>query len=605
VLIWDPVPGAATYNVYRYDDVMATGVKSPTYTISASRFHWGLTYTVTAVGPDGKESIPSALSSAQGAFNPNNLPTWAPPQPRTPFDLTARAEWNAGRPRVVVGWRGGQSSWFYNVYRDGVLVASNVWGLYYIDTKVSPGESHVYSVSAVNADGLKIQESVRSGSVVGTALKEPPAGGGSVKVTGVRSNDDSAIVFYEAVPGARDYRVYDPARPTFVKYSGGNTSVEWNGINPATGVTLVVEALDKMGPYQKMDGDLGPGGMDHATGAPRAEINGQGDPSNVPIVLAKSAPFGVTCRPRTMDGEQVFFDTFRNSSPFVPAPVPSPLWEANRNNVGAVQNDKWLIYNVMGDLLTSRVFAMSGHFMDTLYDGGTPGTNDPLHQNNAALLMQPKQYADISGGRVLHVTFEVDSHFNGRRWCDVIVAGADDTLVNPGKFWETNMMPTLSANIFRWEIHARHHTAQRFLGKNAAGEIIGVPLFDQVSGVGPDSFGLPARLTWDNIPTWNGTSQDLDRRHRFDLYLSRDRFQVWEEGTLIKDKQLPAGTELPFTRAAVYFLHAAYHTDLDRQELIEYTTSNYWIHHRPFADERHWDNMGFSVVNEFPTSLQH
>ena len=26
----------------------------------------------------------------------------------------------------------------------------------------------------------------------------------------------------------------------------------------------------------------------------------------------------------------------------------------------------------------------------------------------------------------------------------------------------------------------------------------------------------------------------------------------------------------------------------------------YWINFRPFADERHWDNMGFEVLTSFP-----
>ncbi len=51
----------------------------------------------------------------------------------------------------------------------------------------------------------------------------------------------------------------------------------------------------------------------------------------------------------------------------------------------------------------------------------------------------------------------------------------------------------------------------------------------------------------------------------------------------------------------MYFAHYVYHSTNDRQDLIRYSPENsYWINHRPFADERHWDNMGFQVLNAFP-----
>src|SRR5947209_7308863 len=39
-------------------------------------------------------------------------------------------------------------------------------------------------------------------------------------VTGAAANNSSVRVFYAAVSGARDYRVYDVADPTTVKYAG-------------------------------------------------------------------------------------------------------------------------------------------------------------------------------------------------------------------------------------------------------------------------------------------------------------------------------------------------------------------------------------------------
>jgi hypothetical protein len=44
-----------------------------------------------------------------------------------------------------------------------------------------------------------------------------------------------------------------------------------------------------------------------------------------------------------------------------------------------------------------------------------------------------------------------------------------------------------------------------------------------------------------------------------------------------------------------------YHTGLEVFEQKTYQPDNsYWINFRPFADERHWDNMGFEVLTSFP-----
>ena len=92
---------------------------------------------------------------------------------------------------------------------------------------------------------------------------------------------------------------------------------------------------------------------------------------------------------------------------------------------------------------------MGSHFMDTLYDGGTPGTSIPMHTNNASLVMMPTAPVDISGGKVLHVTFEVDAHNDGRRWFDVFVGAVGDTLIDPGKFADfAGRRATLSGQLF-------------------------------------------------------------------------------------------------------------------------------------------------------------
>ena len=601
-LSWSPVPGAASYNVYQYATRIAS-VSDASYTLPLSVWANGMTYSVTTVDSAGNESLPSALAAAQGAFSPLQAPGWTPTAPVMPTALYAVPEWNSGRPRIHLAWQGADSDYTYTLYRDGQPVLSGLWGLNAYDVGVQPGETHSYAVSASNVPWTQAAESARSAAVTATAPLGPTAAvAGSVQITGVDADDDSAVVSFAAVSGARDYRVYDIAQPNTVKYSGGSLSIEMNGLDPA-GATLVVEAVDKLGPFQTMDGMAGPGAM-QMDGMHEA-INGQGDPSNVPAVLARSAPVPVTLMPRSITGAQAFFDNFRNEPALTEQPLPA---QQPGTFYGAPQcysestNAKWTIRDYGGDVTDTKIFFMGNHFMDTLYDGGTPGSSIPIHNNNASLVLMPNTVADISGGKVLHVTFEVDPHMDGRRWCDLFVGAAGDTLVDPGKFADfAGRKPTLSGKLFRWEIQDNDHALSVFPGiqPDALSDI--VHLTDEANGVGPDSFGICARSgPWCKIP-WNGTTGDLDKRHKFDLYLSQNRAVIMEQGQVVKDAVFPAGVTLPFDKCQVYFVHQLYHTGNDRPELLDYSPDDcYWINNRPFCDERHWDNCGQSVLDAFP-----
>lgn len=601
-LSWSPVPGAASYNVYRYSTLIAS-VSAASYTLPLPSWENGMTYTVTAVDPMGMESLPSALAAAQGAFDPAQSPGWTPSAPVTPTALSALPEWNAGRPRLHLAWHGAGADYTYTLYRDGRKVLSGLWGLNAYDADVQPGETHSYAVSASNVAWTQAAESAPSAAVSATAPFGPlAAAGGAVQVTGVQANDDSAVISFAAVPGAADYRVYDAAHPGAVKYSGGSLSIEMNGLDPA-GATLVVEAVDKLGPFQTMDGMAGPGAM-QMDGMHQA-INGQGDPSNIPVVLARSAPVAVTLAPRSLAGTQTFFDTFRSEPALVPQPLPALVpntFYGDPQCFAEFANANWTVRDYGGDLLDTKIFFMGNHFMDTLYDGGTPGGSVPMHNNNASLVMMPNSVADISGGKVLHVTFEVDPHMDGRRWCDVFIGAAGDTLVDPGKFADfAGRRPTLSGRLFRWEIQDNQHALSLFPGTQPDSYSDIVHLTHQESGVGPDSFGICARSgPWCQIP-WNGTPGDLDKRHKFDLYLSQNRAVIMEQGQVVKDAVFPAGVTLPFSKCQVYFVHQLYHTANDRPELLNYSPDDsYWINNRPYADERHWDDMGEEVLNAFP-----
>jgi len=107
-------------------------------------------------------------------------------------------------------------------------------------------------------------------------------------------------------------------------------------------------------------------------------------------------------------------------------------------------------------------------------------------------------------------------------------------------------------------------------------------------------------------PLANGTSQDLDKRHKFDLYVSKTHYRMVEtmpDGmyNVVREKDFPAGSSLPFDKCQVYFVHQVYHTANDIGELTTYYPyEQYWFTQRSFSDERHWDNMGQEVLPAFP-----
>ncbi len=631
-LSWTPVPGAASYNVYQSDVQVAHGLTTPAFTVPPDINEGNALFTVTAVDGTGTESLPSAVAAFTQAYTSGTISGSSNYNPTPPDTLVAVPDWNNSGPRVVVSWHAFGLNQF-NVYRDGAKIAGGIWREYYVDADILPGSTHSYTVTAQNNDWLPSIEGSQSDPVTATAPSAAPAASSAkVQITKVVPNDDSAVVFFAPVAGAADYRIYDAANPSVVKYAGQITqqqtgagltartpiAIQWNGIDPAKGADLVVQAVDKLGPFQKMDGSTGDGTMNNGTmnmggmsmaGGIAEAINGQGDPSNVPNVLAQSDPYHVTCAPFTLTGDQVFLDNFRNSAPLVKQPNPAPLpgtdFYGLPNDYAVFANDKWEIREYGADLTNTRIFMMGNHFMDTLYDGGGLGSSAPPHNNNASLVMVPKATADISGGKVLHVTFEVDAHMDGRRWCEVMVGEAGDTLVDAAKFDAFGRKPTVSGKLLRWQIESDNNNLQVFEGD---GNTAGVDLIQPADWADGQTV---ARTYWDHTgPLANGTLQDLDKRHRFDLYLSKTHYRIQEttpDGlyNMVREKDFPAGTSLPFDKCQVYLVHQLYHTSNDIQESIKYQPFNsYWPNFRPYSDERHWDSCGFSVLSDFPVVAQ-
>jgi hypothetical protein len=613
-LQWTPVPGALRYNIYCYNNYtkgatgdfrtpIALGVERTIYQLPTARYVEGITYSVTAVTvKDGVEyeSLASGVAAAQGA------PSWWWAAPDAPTELKAITEMQNETARLVLTWKGSRGSNTYRVYRDGRLMASGVWGLSFFDADVTAGKEYRYTVVGVNTSrrfdskwnpiALIHHTSQTSEPLVATVNATPVSySSEAVKITKIVRNDDSATIHFAAVTGAKDYRAYvltsnGRSHASVInrvyKYSGGGLSIEMNGLNPLAENRIQIEAVDKLGPFQTMDGEMSPG-VQQSEDLYVTHINGLGDPSNIPQVIARSEVLPVQCKPFTLtrNGQDTFLENFRQFGTLVATKPSAALLTTATVPVAQLENDKWVIRNYNGDFASSRVFTMSNHFMDTLYDGGTPTGNTPMHNNATSLVMTPKATADMTGGKTLHITYEVDSHLSSRRWISVFVTPAEDELTCPND-----------------EFFAQKFTngKQSFLCSTSADRYKSSVSIEGVR-FNEDPY------SWFYRGDINGSSSDLDKRHRVHMYLSNTHLKIVEDSLdgstpkVVRDTALPA--KLNLGRVKVHFSHQFYHSELERKEdlIIWRPQEQYWINHRPFADERHWDNMGFEVLNTMPS----
>jgi hypothetical protein len=618
---WSPVAGA-TYNFYVSDVLAVKGLIAPTWLVPVSLLwgnseYSGAMFTVTSVDAMGVESNPSIQTCCIYYNSPASTGSPAPAGTviNAPVNVSCTPQWNDGKPRNEVTWEAaGAGCWA--VSRDGAEVARGLTVCRYLDNDVLPGSSHVYLVTAIDQTHTPVLTSTASLPASGTALASAPAAIPATILPGkIISNDDSVVVFITPVPGCTDYRIHDVSDPTIFKYAGPITyqktagvtnsprfalSIEWNGIDPAKGATLIIEGVDKLGPFQRMEI------MESGCACPES-VNGQRDPSNLPNVLCASLPFAVSCTPLVTTGTQVFTETWRNSQPFTPLPMPTVIPEGsqyygNNGDYALFENDKWLIKQFGCDLVNTKFFVEHGHFMDVVYDGGGIGSSNPPHNNVASLVMQPKTTPDISGGKVLHMSCEVDAHFDGRRWVECGVGEAGQELINIAKFETHSLNPTTGGGYLRWQIEGENQSLHLF--PDMGGVYSDVDLANVKDWNDGQTF---QRKGWDHLaPLANGTTQDLDKRHRFDLYLSEGRIRVTEttpDGlySIVRDEVFPAGVKLPFTKCQPYWVHQFYHSANEIAELHNYSPEEgYWINERPYNDLRHWDNFIVEVLDGFP-----
>ncbi|MHA1973179.1 MAG: fibronectin type III domain-containing protein, partial [Candidatus Hodarchaeales archaeon] len=149
------------YNIYR-DGVLIATATSTSYSDTGLTSETTYTYQVSAVDLSGNEGLKSTTVSAT---------TFDVTPPALVTGLTASA---ISASQIDLTWNANSETDldYYNVYRDGVLIATTV-GTSYSDTGLADGTTYVYEVSAIDTSG---NEGLKSVSASATTFDiTPPA----------------------------------------------------------------------------------------------------------------------------------------------------------------------------------------------------------------------------------------------------------------------------------------------------------------------------------------------------------------------------------------------------------------------------------------------
>jgi hypothetical protein len=454
----------------------------------------------------------------------------------------------------------------------------------------------------------------------------------------VAYNNASVKVYWDPVPGAADYRIYDTASPNAVKYAGlfhGDsanrngvaTSEDWTGLGNGQPHTLVVQAVNQLGPvpgeslYTNSNTPLNPacaigngplGQNDGKTADGMTSTNGQGPCTDNPQVIAQSPPFIVQANPSqvpipsTGTASQTYVDTFADSEA---ASIKQTSLDATGQDMQTYSINAGTLLSaainyVSTDTMHSYPFIHAHHFMDVLFDGGTPGSPNPLHTGYGTMSLVPNQAVTLGNG-ILHLTMEVDGHFSGRRWVSFILAPASDTITN---FNTGNAISRTNRALFQYLL-PQTCTLNIYTGGS------GAPTGTAGGANGSALWGAAGQAPNGCYRNQNGLG--IDNRSRFDFFISQTHAAFFEDGNLVTQSDIPAGS-WPWATVPLkaWFSHYVYHTDNDITELQTYACfpqNGYWFNDPvsgsttscgsypggygfPRSDERHWSNIGFEVL---------
>lgn len=150
-LVWEPAPGAATYNVYcrvagtSILEQIGSGISTTSATHTTGDTI-NRVYFVESVASNGVKSIVmSAGVTAAGVTAPSEDPPGTLPTPLAPACYSG-----AGFVRII--WGAVQGATSYEIYEDDVLVASAITELVY--DRYTTSVLHSYSIRAISANAV-------------------------------------------------------------------------------------------------------------------------------------------------------------------------------------------------------------------------------------------------------------------------------------------------------------------------------------------------------------------------------------------------------------------------------------------------------------------
>lgn len=214
---------ATTYNIYQDNVIVATGIVNSNLAISGLNPATSYGLEVSAVNVSGESNRSAILPVLTLCDAPTNL-------------VSLSTTHNS----VNLDWDTMTGATSYKVYRNSVLIASNVASSTYNNTGLSSATTYDYTVTAVNASG----ESLESTTL--TVLTKPAA---PLNLTATGETSSTVDLTWDSVFGADSYNIYQDG---LLVLSGLlTTSQTITGLNPSTVYEYIVTAVNATGqsPY--------------------------------------------------------------------------------------------------------------------------------------------------------------------------------------------------------------------------------------------------------------------------------------------------------------------------------------------------------------------
>lgn len=123
------------------------------------------------------------------------------------FTLTVTPVCNATTSQINLSWTTAANATAYDIYRNGVLYASNISGNQYSNTNVTAGTSYTYSVKAKNSGATQTSNS--NGTLSATALNCAALGAFTLSVTSECNAGSSRVnLTWTTAANATSYDIY-------------------------------------------------------------------------------------------------------------------------------------------------------------------------------------------------------------------------------------------------------------------------------------------------------------------------------------------------------------------------------------------------------------